>query len=61
MTTMQSITMNLPEMLTTIAGLLLIVVIFMTGFYFGYAEGVQDILECETDMECETIAYKAGL
>ena len=47
--------------LTALAGLLLMVVIFLTGFYFGYADGVPDILECETVMECETIAHKAGL
>lgn len=46
--------------LTALAGLLLMVVIFMTGFYFGYAEGVTDILNCETDLECELIAHKVG-
>jgi hypothetical protein len=52
--------MNLAELLIGVAAFLLLLVMFMAGFYFGYAEGVSDILECETDLECELIAHKAG-
>lgn len=43
-----------------VAVLILACLLFTIGYNLGYSAGVGDILDCETDMECELVVHRAG-
>lgn len=39
----------------------LCLVLFGVAYNIGYYHGAKDVLSCETDAQCEEIAYRLGL
>lgn len=53
--------MDTGDLITTgVAILILFCVTFSVAYNMGYNRGASDVLECQTDMECEMIAHRVG-